>query len=113
MVICECCGEDVLDMELHFPCECKFSINRLWIVEFDFETEHGKEHEKHIARKVMFTMDWFELEHVDGSSYKFQANLVENYAIRPLKIGLFRNMPESERTTALACWDDMWRAMNS
>jgi len=113
MVICECCGEDVLDMELHFPCECKFSIKRLWIVEFDFETEHGKEHEKHIARKVMFTMDWFELEHVDGSSYKFQANLVENYAIRPLKIGLFRNMPESERTTALACWDDMWRAMNS
>ena len=112
MTICECCGEDVLDLDEHFPCDCKFSIKRLWLVSFTLPAAPPKL-ERHVCTKITFTVDQFEVVHVDGSTCGFQADLVENYSIQPLKIGVFRNMSGAERATVIACWDDMWRATKS
>jgi hypothetical protein len=98
MAICDCCGLEVADLEMHYPCECKECFRRLWLVSFVCANHV----ETHIAAKVVFEAEKYTITYIDGSTTFMQADTINSFTIQPFKVGTFKRMSPAEREKVVA-----------
>ena len=113
-MICECCGDNVADLDAHYPCDCKECFNRLWLVSFTLPVASNPKKERHVAAKIEFTATKFTMTYQDGSTQGFQSDLLESIldlSISPLKKGTLKHMPAEERHGLVTGIDNIFEVM--